>query len=85
MRKFKTTRNERAKIRYNIYRQLGFSVEESRAKRWSSEYDITGLRVDKSGKVLRGGNYRKVLKSAKVDVLPNAKVPSAVFKKTYCP
>ena len=71
MRKFKTTRNERAKIRYGIYRQLGYSVEESRSKRWSSEYDITGLRVGKNGQVVRGGNYQKILKSAKVDVLIN--------------
>lgn len=73
MRKFKTTRNERAKIRYNLYRDLGYSADEARKMRWHGDLDITGLRINKSTqKVVKAQNYRLILKTGKIDTLINS-------------
>lgn len=68
--KNKSNYNRLRKIRYQVLRDLGYSVKEaqrlrSRSLAW---LDTSGIRVNqKSGKVIKGKNYKKLLKDYDID------------------
>lgn len=68
--KNKNNYNRLRKIRYQVLRDLGYSVKEaqrlrSRSLAW---LDTSGIRINqKSGKVIKGKNYNKLLKSYDID------------------
>lgn len=68
----KLTRSERAKIRYQLYRDSGYSPAEARRLRWKNYIDISNLFIDrKTGQVRKGRsrntNYKKALKGVNPD------------------
>lgn len=66
MKPKKLTRNDRRKIRYNIYRKLGYSVEEAKQLRDTGYLNIDDLKV-KDGRVVKGRAYRSVIRTAEID------------------
>lgn len=68
--KNKTKYNRLRKIRYQVLRDLGYSVKEaqrlrSRSLAW---LDTSGIRMNqKSGKVIKGKNYKKLLRDYDID------------------
>lgn len=67
-RKFDLDKNAKAKIRYQIYRDMGYSPEEARKFRYQAYIDISGTRLDKTtGKIIKKDTYRKVVNASMVD------------------
>lgn len=68
--KNKTQYNRLRKIRYQVLRDLGYSVKEaqrlrSRSLAW---LDTSGVRISKTtGKVIKGKNYKKLLRDYDID------------------
>lgn len=68
--KNKSRYNRLRKIRYQVLRDLGYSVKEaqrlrSRSLAW---LDTSGIRINrKTGKVIKGKNYKKLLKTYDID------------------
>lgn len=67
----KLNKNERAKIRYQLYRDSGYSVKEARKLRYLTYIDISGIRINrKTGEIHKGksqSNYAKRLKGVDPD------------------
>lgn len=58
---------ETLKIRYNLYREAGYTVEEARKLRFKA-LDVSNIKVDKkSGKVVKKTNYKRAKEDLKVD------------------
>lgn len=78
MRKYKQTRNERAKIRYQLLIDNGYTPKEARKYRYRGDIDTRGLRVNTEGKVVKGTNYKLISKSVRIDETINRlrKVPN---------
>lgn len=67
-REQKLTKAERARIRYQLYRENGYSVEEARKLRYRAYVDISGIRVDReTGKIIKKRNYKQVKKTVYID------------------
>lgn len=68
MAKKKLTRNERAKIRYQLYRDAGYSVQEARVLRHYAYIDISGIKIDRNTrKVIKKRNYQNVKGAVVID------------------
>src|SRR5690554_1749237 len=68
--KNKTRYNRLRKIRYQVLRDLGYSVKEAQRLRSRSLpwLDTSAVRVSrKTGKVIKGKNYQRLLKSYDID------------------
>lgn len=62
--------NRLRKIRYQVLRDLGYSVKEAQRLRSRSLpwLDTSGIRINrKTGKVIKGKNYKKLLKTYDID------------------
>lgn len=58
---------ETLKIRYNLYREAGYTVEEARKLRFKA-LDVSNIKVDKkTGKVVKKTNYKRAKQDLKVD------------------
>ena len=58
---------ETLRIRYNLYRDAGYTADESRKLRFKA-LDVSNIKTDKkSGKVVKKTNYKRAKKDLKVD------------------
>jgi len=63
----KLTRNERAQIRYQLYRDSGYSVQEARKLRYKGYIKLKGIKVDrKTGEVIKGKPFRTDKKTGQI-------------------
>lgn len=81
-------RNREAKIRYNLLRDAGYSVAEAKSLRYTkTTFDVTGIRVKKSGRVEKGKNYQSVKRivtfNDRINVLRCLENPSAFTKHGF--
>lgn len=71
MKKYIRNKNTKAKIRYQLLRDNGYSVEEAKKYRYRADIDITGIKVDKTGNVVKKTNYKKISRTVRVDETVN--------------
>ena len=65
---YKLNYKDKSKIRYQLYRDAGYSAKEATALRRKTYLDLTGIRLDKkTGKVIKGRNYKRVRNVIDVD------------------
>lgn len=58
---------ETIKIRYNLYREAGYTAEEARKLRFKT-LDVSNIKVDKkTGKIQKKTNYKRAKEDLKVD------------------
>ena len=75
------TRAERYKIRYQMYRDMGYSPTEARKLRTRS-LDVNNIKIDKNGKVIKANNYKKALYQKQTEMY-SQKIRNAENKSIY--
>lgn len=66
------TRNERARIRYQLLRDAGYSVAEARQYRYRNDFDISKLKTDPdTGKVVKNTRYKEVSRGVRINETMN--------------
>ncbi len=68
----KHTRNERARIRYQLLRDAGYSVAEAQRYRYRNDFDISKIKVDSdTGKVIKNTRYKEVSRGVRINETMN--------------
>lgn len=67
-RKYKLTTSDERKIRYQLYKDAGYSTAAARKLKYNNDIDLTGLRINKkNGKVVKSTAYSAVKGAVDVD------------------